>query len=78
MKDRLAQNPWDELPTEERLEALSIDLNAVVVEKARELLTRHMGSTLAGLLLEKENAYSFNLGDSRVYHHKRALRVAFV
>lgn len=67
MKDRLAQNPWNELPTEERLEALSIDLNAVVVEKARELLTRHMGSTLAGLLLEKGNAYSFNLGDSRVY-----------
>ena len=30
-------------------------------------LTATMGSTLAGLLLEKGNAYSFNLGDSRVY-----------
>ena len=46
---------------------LIVSLNAAVLEKAREELTRHMGTTLAGLFLREDRAYAFNLGDSRVY-----------
>lgn len=67
MKDRLAAGAWKELETEKRLETLTIDLNAAVLGKARELLTRHMGATLAGLLFHDGRAWAFNLGDSRIY-----------
>ncbi len=42
-------------------------LNEAVVSKARELLTTHMGSTLALLCFTRSQVYSCNLGDSRAY-----------
>ena len=67
MKERLAAGAWKEQGTEARLETLTVDLNAAVLRKARELLTRHMGATLAGLFFRRGTAYAFNLGDSRIY-----------
>lgn len=46
---------------------LTVSLNAAVLDRAREELTRHMGTTLAGLCFTDDGAYAFNLGDSRVY-----------
>ncbi len=55
------------LPPRARLERLSRELNAAVFEKEKEMLTRHMGTTLAGLFFNGDGAFAFNLGDSRSY-----------
>lgn len=49
------------------LESICFIMNERVVEKQRELKSSHMGSTVAGLYLHKDDMYSFNLGDSRIY-----------
>ena len=67
MKERLSAGVWNSAGAEECLRALTLDLNAAVVNKAQELLTRHMGSTLAGLFFRRGTAWTFNLGDSRIY-----------
>ena len=67
MKERLAAGFWKAPDAEERLDELSIQLNAAVLQRAQELLTRHMGSTLAGLFFRRGRAWAFNLGDSRIY-----------
>lgn len=53
--------------SEARLEELTAALNLAVVEKKRELLADHMGTTLAMLCLSGTRAWACNLGDSRVY-----------
>lgn len=67
MKEGLAAGGRREGGVEEWLEGLTLELNDAVFRKSRELLTRHMGSTLAGLYLQRDRAWAFNLGDSRVY-----------
>lgn len=42
-------------------------LNLAVVEKAREMRTGHMGSTMTALYFAHGNVYACNLGDSRAY-----------
>lgn len=70
MKTLLSRTVWSGRDAAARLEELSLSLNAAVLEKAREVLTRHMGSTMAGLLFADGSAYAFNLGDSRVYRSR--------
>lgn len=67
LKERLLAGDGATLGEEERLEKLTLSMNAAVERKAKEFLTRHMGATLAGLLFSNDRACAFNLGDSRVY-----------
>ena len=54
-------------PESKRLVELCKRMNNAVVEKQRELLTEHMGSTMVALLFNESYVYSCNLGDSRAY-----------
>lgn len=49
------------------LEGICLILNERVVIKQCQLKSNHMGSTVAGLYVHKNELYAFNLGDSRVY-----------
>ena len=49
------------------LKELTARMNGAVVEKARELMTSRMGTTVAALYLTPCSAYVCNVGDSRVY-----------
>ena len=55
------------LSEEQFLQKVTAKLNAAVVDKARELLTSRMGTTLAMLYFTSKNVYSCNVGDSRVF-----------
>ena len=47
--------------------------NNKVVEKAHELQTSHMGSTIAALFFSQGNVYACNVGDSRVYRLRQGV-----
>lgn len=49
------------------LAKLALLLDNVVIKAQKEMCTRHMGTTLAGLWFFGRKAYVCNLGDSRVY-----------
>lgn len=51
----------------EFLQYLCLDLNRRVFEKGAEIHNFRMGSTVVGLYFEKLFAYSFNLGDSKLF-----------
>lgn len=58
----------DRLPGDcAELEELCLSLNAAVLEKAREMFTRHMGTTLVAMVLNRGRALICNVGDSRAY-----------
>ncbi|MBR0208921.1 MAG: serine/threonine-protein phosphatase [Oscillospiraceae bacterium] len=67
MKERLVAGAWHDSDARASLHHLTLALNAAVLDKAQEMLTRHMGSTLAGLFFRRGTAWAFNLGDSRIY-----------
>ena len=48
-------------------------LNLAVVREKERLLTRHMGSTLAGIWIEKNTVRAYNLGDSRIYRFRHGV-----
>ena len=50
-----------------RLKGLVLALNDQVLDQAKKELTRHIGATLVGLYFANDEAYAFNLGDSRAY-----------
>lgn len=55
------------LRPERYLQALTAQLNDAVVAAQRELLTQHMGTTLAMLYFHRHHIYICNAGDSRIY-----------
>lgn len=55
------------VPCGKYLSEMAQSLNAAVFAKAEELITSHMGTTMAALYLTPRYAYSCNVGDSRVY-----------
>ena len=55
------------MPTGSYLADLARNLNTAVWDKAQELMTNCMGTTLAALYLTPRFAYVCNVGDSRVY-----------
>ena len=55
------------IPESKQLLDLSNRMNDAVVEKQKEQLTEHMGSTLVVLLFNQSYVYACNLGDSRAY-----------
>lgn len=54
-------------PEKRFLKELCVELNEAVLNRARELCTTHMGSTMAALYFSHSFVYSCNLGDSRAY-----------
>lgn len=67
MKRFLEDGEGENLPPANRLIRLTLEMNRAVLTEAKKRLTRHMGSTMAGLFFEDDRAWAFNLGDSRVY-----------
>lgn len=65
--EKLLQDASDFSLTEDFLKALCLKLNRMVFDKGAEIDNYRMGSTAAGLYFEKGFAYSFNLGDSKVF-----------
>ena len=54
-------------PSPEVLEDICLQANRAVWQKAVELGTERMGTTLAMLCFEKEHVYAVNVGDSRIF-----------
>lgn len=48
-------------------------INRDIVDEMHLRKVSRMGSTLAGLLIEGDQAYAINLGDSRIYMYRRGL-----
>lgn len=67
LKEYLEPGKGEKAQALDKLEKITLELNSAVVGEAKRRLTRHMGATLAGLYFDEEAAYSFNLGDSRIY-----------
>ena len=69
--DTLRKTPveWKDrfVPKEKYLDRICQKLNLSVVEKARELGTERMGSTIVSLSFTHGRVYVCNLGDSRAY-----------
>ncbi len=55
------------IPERKYLQNMTMVLNDAVVQKAEELLTTRMGTTMAALYFTPRNVYCCNLGDSRIY-----------
>lgn len=49
------------------LENLAAELNQAVLDKAKELVTTRMGTTVAAMYFTSRYGYAMNLGDSKVY-----------
>jgi protein phosphatase len=56
-----------EKPSPEALEDICLQANRAVWQKAVELGTERMGTTLAMLCFEKTHVYAINVGDSRIF-----------
>ena len=56
-----------ETPSPEGLEDICLEANRAVWQKAVELGTDRMGTTLAMLCFEKGHVYAVNVGDSRIF-----------
>ena len=56
-----------ETPSPEALEDICLQANRAVWQKAVELGTERMGTTLAMLCFEKAHVYAVNVGDSRIF-----------
>lgn len=56
-----------EAPSPEALEDLCLQANRTVWQKAVELGTGRMGTTLAMLCFEEDHVYAVNVGDSRIF-----------
>lgn len=55
------------IPAKRFLEDCCIAMNKTVFDKAQELGTMHMGTTVAALFVTEEEIYSCNLGDSKTF-----------
>ena len=55
------------IPERKFLTGVCEKMNRAVVEKAEELCTEHMGSTMVALYFSRSTVYVCNLGDSRAY-----------
>ena len=56
-----------EIPSPEALEDICLQANRAVWQKAAELGTQRMGSTLAMLCFDGAHVYAVNVGDSRIF-----------
>lgn len=56
-----------EIPSPEALEDICLQANRAVWQKAAELGTQRMGSTLAMLCFDRAHVYAVNVGDSRIF-----------
>lgn len=54
-------------PVHDFLKNICLGMNQRVIDKQEELNNYRIGSTVAGLYFHKQYAYTFNLGDSRIY-----------
>ncbi len=62
------------LPGERYLNKLALELNRAVLDRAEELRTDFMGTTMAALYFAGSHLFACNLGDSRIYRfHESAL-----
>ena len=66
MEELLSKGP-EFAAANEFLQYICLDLNRRVFEKGAEIHNFRMGSTVVGLYFEKGFAYSFNLGDSKLF-----------
>lgn len=64
---RFLQQSREAAPPETFLEDLCIALNEAVLDRARELRTSHMGSTMVALWFSQGRVWVCSLGDSRAY-----------
>jgi len=61
------ERPLPRAAEEEDLLRLCLNMNRAVLEKSRELLSRHMGTTVAALFADSDRLWVCNLGDSRIF-----------
>ena len=53
------------------LEKLCLRLDSAVAKKKQEMLTEHMGTTMAAIYFSGHRVYACNVGDSRVYRLRK-------
>ena len=50
-----------------------VDINQQIDKKRRELKCKNMGSTIAALYINRNKAFICNVGDSRIYMHRKGV-----
>ncbi len=65
--DSILKQPMSDETPHNILTNLCLSMNQAVFDKEKEFNNFRMGSTVAGLQFNNEYAYSFNLGDSKVF-----------